>query len=67
MEGSEIQYSETNFSKADWPVIKAKGIETGLFTFGQGKREEMLEILAQYLYFGDLLQMLETPFIYMMF
>lgn len=50
MEGSEIQYSETNFSKADWPVIKAKGIETGLFTFGQGKREEMLEILAQYLY-----------------
>lgn len=37
MEDFEIPYAETNFSKADWPAIKEKGIETGLFTFGQGE------------------------------
>ena len=37
MEDLEIQYAETNYSRADWPEIKKKGIETGLFTFGQGK------------------------------
>ncbi|XP_020609413.1 glutathione S-transferase-like isoform X2 [Orbicella faveolata] len=35
MEDFEIPYAETNFSKAEWPAVKEKGIETGLFTFGQ--------------------------------
>ena len=37
MEDNGIQYQDTNYSKVDWPAIKQKGIETGLFTFGQGK------------------------------
>ena len=37
MEDFEIPYAETNYSKTDWPEIKRKGIDIGLFTFGQGK------------------------------
>ena len=37
MEDFEIPYAETNFSRAEWPAIKERGIETGLFTFGQGE------------------------------
>ncbi|XP_068675336.1 glutathione S-transferase 2-like [Montipora foliosa] len=35
MEDFEIPYAETNYSHDTWPEIKKKGIETGLFTFGQ--------------------------------
>lgn len=44
MEDFEIPYAETNFSKAEWPAIKEKGIETGLFTFGQGGWWKMTSI-----------------------
>ena len=44
MEDFEIPYAETNFSKAEWPAIKEKGIETGLFTFGQGESKQMMSI-----------------------
>lgn len=37
LEDFEIPYMETNYTKETWPEIKKKGIETGLFTFGQGK------------------------------
>lgn len=39
LEDFEIPYVETNFTKESWPEIKKKGIETGLFTFGQGKAQ----------------------------
>ena len=39
LEDFEIRYVETNYTKESWPEIKKKGIETGLFTFGQGKAE----------------------------
>ena len=39
MEDFEIPYAETAYSKADWPEIKKKGIETGMFTFGQGNKQ----------------------------
>lgn len=48
MEDFEIPYAETNFTSADWPVIKEKGIETGLFTFGQGECEETLQIIETF-------------------
>ena len=32
---SNVPYSELNFSGDEWPEIKKKGIETGIFTFGQ--------------------------------
>lgn len=35
LEDFEIPYVETNYTKESWPEIKKKGIETGLFTFGQ--------------------------------
>lgn len=37
MEDNLVHYAETNFTKDEWPLIKEKGISTGLFTFGQGK------------------------------
>ena len=37
MEDNGKQYQDTAYTKNDWPAIKQKGIETGLFTFGQGK------------------------------
>lgn len=37
MEDNGVQYAETNYTKDEWPAIKDKGIQTGLFTFGQGK------------------------------
>ena len=39
LEDNSIPYAETSYTKADWPAVKKKGIETGLFTFGQGKFE----------------------------
>ena len=41
LEDFEIPYVETNYTKESWPEIKKKGIETGLFTFGQGKAQCM--------------------------
>jgi len=37
MEDNGVQYAETNYTKEDWPLIKEKGVNTGLFTFGQGE------------------------------
>ena len=39
LEDNSIPYAETAYTKADWPAVKKKGIETGLFTFGQGKSQ----------------------------
>ncbi|EDO48102.1 predicted protein [Nematostella vectensis] len=35
MEDNGVLYAETNYTKEDWPTVKQKGIQTGLFTFGQ--------------------------------
>ena len=39
LQDNGIPYAETNYTKENWPLAKQKGIETGLFTFGQGKVE----------------------------
>ena len=54
MEDFEIPYAETSFSKADWPAIKQKGIETGLLTFGQGERDEIIKIVSTGFQFKEL-------------
>ncbi|XP_077980923.1 glutathione S-transferase P 1-like [Glandiceps talaboti] len=35
LEEAEIIYNETLFTKETWPAAKQKGIESGLYTFGQ--------------------------------
>ncbi|CAD5116310.1 DgyrCDS5215 [Dimorphilus gyrociliatus] len=35
MEEGGISYDETKFTKATWPAAKAKGVESGLYPFGQ--------------------------------
>ena len=44
LEDFEIPYAETNYSANDWPRIKEKGIETGMFTFGQGMQGRQSKI-----------------------
>lgn len=36
MEEGDIPYEETKFTKATWPAAKEKGLESGLYPFGQG-------------------------------
>ena len=36
LQDNEVPYSEVNFGEDEWVEIKKKGIETGIFTFGQG-------------------------------
>ena len=38
LQDNNIPYSEVNFSGDEWMEIKKIGIETGTFTFGQGKK-----------------------------
>lgn len=47
LEDFEIPYAETNYSANDWPRIKEKGIETGMFTFGQGMQGGQSKIRLQ--------------------
>lgn len=36
MEEGDIPYDETKFTKATWPAAKEKGLQSGLYPFGQG-------------------------------
>ena len=36
MEDAGMTWSEVNFDKETWPAHKEKGLESGLYTFGQG-------------------------------
>ncbi|XP_033108425.1 glutathione S-transferase Mu 1-like [Anneissia japonica] len=35
LEEAQIPYNETNFTKDTWPEAKKKGVESGMYTFGQ--------------------------------
>ena len=37
MANSDISWSETKFTANSWPNAKLQGIDSGLYTFGQGK------------------------------
>ncbi len=37
LEYAGIHYTETAFTKDNWPTHKRTGTESGLYTFGQGK------------------------------
>ena len=37
-----IPWTETKFNKDTWPEAKAKGMESGLYTYGQGDRTQCI-------------------------